>query len=326
MLEIKKQKWISFSIYYDEQNSLLINALPLILSNRKEIIKYMFSRSNERGSNLILMFEVKNSIDIDVFTKEIKTVIVGFIKQNPSPDRAVELPVNDWFLPFSANHIEIKKDFVFDIMETGGLSSSLLAKNLLSHSSKHAFQFIQEANGEWGQDSAMGIALQFHLALVSAFKLTRDESGFFYDYFFASMLSKTHAADTDFQQNLLNGLSENYEGQKESMVGFGEYVLTLLHDVQNIEEEWLKEWFLSCGAIAEEMESLQKNGGYVVPENFEINNNIDVDVLIQKKWPVLEYYLRSINTQLGVNDVYELNLIYSLKETFKELVLAKTSN
>ena len=71
MLEIKKQKWISFSIYYDEQNSLLINALPLILSNRKEIIKYMFSRSNERGSNLILMFEVKNSIDIDVFTKEI---------------------------------------------------------------------------------------------------------------------------------------------------------------------------------------------------------------------------------------------------------------
>lgn len=328
MLEVKQQEWISFSIYHDQQDMALIHLLPFILSGKmgSSIIKFMFNRSWERGANLVLMFEINESADLKEFEHEVQGVIDQYIKMNPSPERVIQMPVNDWFLPFPANHIEIKNNCAFDIMETGGLKASLLAKSLLSASSKHVFQFIEEAGEVWGPESAIGAALQFHMALVSAFKLNLEESELFYDYFFASILDKTHGTDVDFHQNLLKGLAENFETQKESMLGFGEYVLSLFQNVEEIEEEWLKCWFTVCFEISGEIEALQRTGEYTVPENFEVNKEIAVNGDVQKKWPVLEYYLRSVNTQLGVNNVYELNLIYSLKQIFKELANVKANN
>ncbi len=324
MTKLTIRNWISFSIYHDHENYVLTNVvrdIPQDLFN-KEINQYMFSRAYDRGKNLFLMFELNTGSDEKKVRAVIQDIVKKYLDQNPSEERKIEYPVNDWFLPFPSNHIEYKENFVFDIMETGGLKASLLAKSLLSSSSKHIVDFISNSE-EWNPESAMGVAIQFHLSLGLAFNSNLNELLSFYDYFFDSIIKKTQGSEDNFKQNLISGLSENFDSQKEGLVNYAEYIIEMLKNPDDIEEEWMKQWYYDCKNISDELNLLQKRGEYVVPENFSMDESNSASPEYQRKWPVLEYYLRSINSQLGVTDVYELNLIYSLKEILKELNTVK---
>ena len=322
-----KEKWVSVALYYDNLELLLAaSAAPVaqeIIEN-KIASKFIFNRSWDRGKHLLLMFKTTQEQFIAQLKPQIEASTGAYFAANPAPEKEIELPVNDWFLPFPNNQIQFNENFMIDVMETGGLQASLVAEDLLAESTDTIAEFIKANDGEWTPESGIGIAIQLHLGLVQAFGLSTGEIADFYTAGFNNMLKITQGGDDqeDFQATLIAGLDETFQEQKESLIGFSEYILSSLQHDEEFEDEWLNNWVAIAKAAGETISKLQSTGQYVTPESFEIDTSINVPASVQEKWPVMEYYLRAINCQLGITDIYELNLVYSLKESVAGILAA----
>lgn len=315
-----QEKWISVALYYDNLELLLAEAAAPVA---EEIIengiasKFIFNRSWDRGKHLLLMFKTTQEQFTSQLKPRIEEVISAYFNAKPAPEKEIELPVNDWFLPFPNNQIQFNENFMIDVMETGGLQASLVAEDLLAESSNTIAEFIKASEGEWTPESGIGIAIQVHLGLVQAFGLSTEEIAAFYTAGFNNMLKITQGGDDNenFQANLIAGLDETFQEQKQSLVGFSDYILSTLNEGEEFEDEWFNNWVTIAKNGSQMITKLQSTGQYVTPESFEIDKTISVAASVQEKWPVMEYYLRAINCQLGITDIYELNLVYSLKES-----------
>ena len=322
------EKWVSTAIYYDKMESLLTDAVVPFLqqeiySNKGQqgISNFIFNRSWERGQNLLLLFKGNDKACEELVKLKLTDHLKKYIAQHPAADRPVNLPVLDWFLPFPSNHIEYYKTFLFDMMETGGLQSSHLVEELLTCSSALILDFFEASSEEgWDAEAAIGIALQIHLVLTSSFGMTTDEMREFYHYMFNNMLKMTQGDDEHFQETLQSGLKENYESQKESIVGFVEFLVETLVTGDEFDEDWVNQWIQQTKNIAQKMQTIQEEGYFVAPEGYQYNEQFKSSKLLQEKWPVIEYSLRSINCQMAITNVFELNLIYTLKESLNSIV------
>lgn len=327
MLTSQKEVWVCAAVYYDNLDALLAEAaIPTANQILQEGVasRFMFNRSWKRGKNVLLLF--KTSKDNN---QKLKSMILSgiskYLESYPAPEKEIEMPVNDWFLPFPNNHIDYNDIFIVDIMETGGLQASIVAEELLSASSDMVLTFIREAEEGWNAESAIGTAIQVHLGLMGSFGMNLKEISAFYSLFFNNILQMTQGADDSesFKTSLITGLNENFQEQKEGVVGFIEYFLNCLMEGESFEEEWINSWVKSCRIASEDLIRLQSSNHFMAPESLVIDNSIGVDPLIQEKWPVMEYYLRAINSQMGITDIFELNLIYSIKESVKCLLEAQ---
>jgi hypothetical protein len=325
MSTASKEKWVAISVYYENIELILSQVIaPLaekILAEKKAS-KFIFNRSWERGKNLLLMFKT-TQYDYETTIKPTLSVTISkYFEFNPSPEREIELPVNDWFLPFPSNHISYNENFLIDIMETGGLQSSLIAEEILSESSSLILEFIKEAGEEWSAEAAIGPAIQIHLALISGFGMNVQEASAFYNKCFNNMLKMTQGGDDaeDFQATLIAGLEETFQMQKESLVGFSDYLISTFAEGEQVDDEWLNSWVSFNKDANNRLLLIQANAQYVAPEGFEADETVGIDALAQEKWPVLEYYLRAINCQMGITEIFELNLIYSIKESLNAIL------
>lgn len=325
-MDSKNEKWVSVAFYYDRIEKLLVEAVAPLTEEIKSkglVSDVIFNRNWDRGLHLLVLLKTTQ----DVFDSELKPLfkerIESYYKNNPAPAKKIELPVTDWFLPFSYNHIQFNDHFLVDVMETGGLQAADVADQLLASSSSIIIEFMKAAEGEWSPEGGIGLALQLHLGLGHAFGFDADQMALFYEKSFENMMEITQGGtgEEDFQSKLIDGLNETFQEQKEGLVGFGGYILSSLTEGESFDDEWFNQWVEECVAGNAAIEYLQKTGQYVTPEKFEVNAAIAVPVSQQEKWPVIEYYLRAINSQLGITDIYELNLIYTLKETTKEIAL-----
>jgi len=322
-----KEKWVSVAFYYDNLEKILVEAVtPLteVLKEKELVSKVIFNRNWDRGLHLLLLLKTTQE-NFDTTIKPLfSTTIKTYFDANPAPQKEVELPVNDWFLPFPMNHVQFNDHFLVDVMETGGLQAADVADDILASSSAIVTEFIKESEGEWSPEGGIGAAIQLHLGLVHSFGFDAEQAALFYEKGFESMLEITQGGDgeEDFQTNLIAGLYDNFQEQKEGLVGFGEYILSSLNEGEEFEDEWFNNWVAKAKEANAQIEALQQSGKYVVPEKFEVNEKLSISASQQEKWPVIEYYLRGINSQLGITNIYELNLIYTLKETTKEIALS----
>jgi hypothetical protein len=245
-----------------------------------------------------------------------KTRANSFFEINPAPQNPVVLPVNYWFLPFPNNYVHFNDNFQFDIMETGGLKASMLAEELLCKSSDLILDFVDGNEDDLDTDTSVGIALQLHLLLLLAFKKNICSIADFSNNFFENILKVADCGESPkkFRKTLIGGLESSFDEQKEFLISFSESIISTVLEGNEFGEDWMNEWYKSCVNISDGINTLQKVGQFIPPEQFKYNQTIGVAEKDQEKWLVLEYYLRAINAQLNLFNIYEINLIYCLKE------------
>jgi hypothetical protein len=314
-----RNPWISISLYHNDIEKVIHDVvLPVKdeLYDKDLTSKVIFNRSFDRGENAIIMCEINEEKNRDLIKSIIKHKASEFFDNNPAPVKKIELPVNDWFLPFPNNHVHVNDYFLFDIMETGGLQASMLAEELLSESSSTILDFIEVAGEEWNIDTAIGLGIQLHIVLFLAFDKNLDHASLFYESFFNTILNVTQGGDDQatFKKELLDGLQTTFKEQKENLRDYVCYITSTLLDGDEFEDEWLNDWFRLCQSVNNRIKALQTTGEFIAPEAFELNHNIGISEEDQQKWLVIQYYLRSVNSQLGILNAYELNLVYTIKE------------
>lgn len=314
-----RNPWISISLYHNDIEKIIHDVvLPIKdeLYDKELTNKVIFNRSFDRGENAIIMCEINDENNRDLIKSIARHKATEFFKNNPAPSKKIELPVNDWFLPYPNNHIHINDYFLFDIMETGGLQASTLAEELLSESSGTILDFIEATEDGWNIDTAIGLAIQLHVVLFLSFDKNLENVSNFYESFFSNILKLTQGGQDQekFKNELLEGLQSTFSEQKENLRDYVCYITSTILDNDEFEDEWLNDWYKLCCKINNKVNALQSNGEFIAPEDFKFDENIDTSAEDQQKWLVIQYYLRSINSQLGILNAYELNLIYTIKE------------
>ncbi len=314
-----RNPWISISLYHNEIEKVIHDvALPIKdeLYEKELTNKVIFNRSFDRGENVIIMCEISDEKNRDLIKSIARHKSTDFFKNNPAPAKKTALPVNDWFLPYPNNHIHINDYFLFDIMETGGLQASSLAEELLSESSSTVLDFVEAMEDDWNIDTAIGLGIQLHVTLFMAFDKNLENASEFYESFFSNILNVTQGGQDQekFKNELLQGLQSTFSGQKENLRDFICYISSTILDNEEFEDEWLNDWYKLCCSISKKLNTLQISGEFIAPEDFKLNTSIGASEEEQQKWLVIQYYLRSINSQLGILNAYELNLVYTIKE------------
>ncbi len=309
-----QKKWVSLAIYGDQFEKILVHVLvPFIEEYKGELSQFIFNRSRERGDNLLLMFESSSSAVTDLIKFNLNDRLKDYLKTNPYPLKEIEAPVMDWFLPFQNNHIEYNDNFLFDIMETGGLHASFLAQDFFHQTSKLLLSFFEATIEEgWDPESSIGLALQIQLSFISSFGMSLDDIQAFYKWTFSNITEKIQGENEDFKTALLEGLDDNFSEQKDDIVGYIGFLLETFDKGEAFDEEWLNDFHVHCKQTAVSLKALQNNNTYFTPENFEIDSLLTVDKDVQELWPIMEYYVRAVNSQMGIMDGVELNLLYTL--------------
>lgn len=308
--EHQELSWRSISIYHSEVENILTTVVaPLTIEKLQSDEKLVFNRSQERGDNLILMVrEQENKFSL---TNKLNNSLKSFLADYPSEEKFIKKPVFDWFLPFPVNHIELNNEFLFDIIETGGLQASFLAQDVLSDTSKLLIEKYS-SEGKTDPEDEIGLALQLQLAIAtSVFK--QKEVPYFFN-FISNDLFDNLSIDEKEKNTILRGLNTNYQSQKEIIDPYINAIQEAFYDEIDFEEEPINQFKTKLKEINGKLIDLIQERRFFAPETFEINTKIPVQKSVQELFPVIEYWCRAINSQMGIKDGLELNLQYILNQ------------
>lgn len=312
-----KLKWCSIAIYNTQVEEILVEIIiPFISKYDSAINCFWFNRSTERGDNLILLFKMKPNAADEYISNQLRGIITQKIKEKPGKRNQSALSTQDWFLPFPENHIEYNNKFLFDIIETGGLKASNIAEKLFQKSSELILKIFSNQK-YWIPEDEIAKIFQFHLTLSSSF-FTLKELVAFYSKIFESIKARLNIEEQDIKE-LINGLEDNFHDQKAMIVDYINTLLSSLLEGDLFENDILNEWKNSCESSKEELFSLQRNNEFFAPEDFEQERSINIPLNKQELFPIIEYYIRSINSQFGVKNSIELNVIYVLKRSLETI-------
>src|SRR5689334_2324208 len=104
----KALSWISISLYHNQLDKLIHDVVVPVTRKVEEqnlSTKIMFNRSWEGGENIIIICEIKNARDGESIKSIIEKEANDFFAKHPAPEKKIELPIDDWFLPFPNNHV-----------------------------------------------------------------------------------------------------------------------------------------------------------------------------------------------------------------------------
>lgn len=324
------KSWHSFSVYHNQIDEILSNIAPTLIQeliNNNQISKFIFNRSWDRGENLLILLQYHIDTNEEAIEKRIKKELKQYVTNNPCPEKLIEFPVNDWFLPFPNNHIEYRNNFLFDIMETGGLQAAEVAEDLFISSSSILSKMITEAEGNWGIDTSFVSTIQKNIILTKVFHSEITDMKNFFEYLFELMIKSSNLdKDTESLTNLLQEFEETFQTQKEGLCDFISYIIDAIKSGDEFDEDWINQWVHDTNKAAEKLTIIRNNHKYVTPEAFEMNEALNTPVHIQELWPVIAYYLRFVNYQAGILGIYELNLIYTLKRCLTTIVSSEQIN
>lgn len=306
--------WFSVGCYYDDLEKLLVEKAVNVLETIKNndwCTQFFFSKGNERGEHLLLVFQTKKT----VFDQNIKPYITvemeKFFNEFPAPEQKITFPINDWFLPLPHNYLHFNNDYQLDLMETGGLQASKIANTLLCDASQIILDSLEN---QWNGNINLGLAIQLQTILIKSFFSNEEDRDVFVTYLFEEVLAKTIFESEEDKNTLFEGLISNYQEQEESLVPFIEFLL----DNDEYDDELLDSWKKSTYIVASILKELQESDYYIIPENFD--NSAYSERINSALFPVLMYYVKAINTQLNVGGIYELNLLYIMKNAGQTLI------
>jgi len=318
--------WVSLSVYYTNVNKLIAGPVSAVcdeIINSELANQYIFIRNENRGKNLNLLCKVSSIDDMELLKLKLATPLSSYLKQNPSETLPIKFPINDWFLPMPNNSLNFKENFIMDIMEVGGLEASLVSEFLLFNSSRLIIEIYNQLD-EIEIDSLIGLAIQFHICFIFSAGMSFQEAKEFYDYYFEDLMGRVSSDNSNSDENsskdsILIGLKAAFEQQKDGVCVFIDELKTVVSNNEKFDEEYLNSWVQVSKDSTDRIKALQLEGKFVVPEGFEFVKRLSSDLSKQERWPVYEYYLRAVTSQLGVENIYEINLIYLIKEALKTI-------
>ena len=210
------KSWLSSYIYYaGSVDELLIKAVkPFVqmILGKGLAENYFFIRYWERGSHIRLRFKGETRLIEDVLKPELESYFKDYFKQNPSeriePSGMRDLPEEQQWLPNDSVQFI---DYEPEIERYGGLEGILVSERQFEFSSQSALKVIG-AETVRNYESAIGKAIQMHLALSYAFDMSIDEMICFYSLVVETWLPKIVKHSFKFTEN------ENRE-EKEKTLG-----------------------------------------------------------------------------------------------------------
>jgi hypothetical protein len=212
------------------------------------------------------------------------------------------------------------------ILYLGSGNDTTIAEILLPFTSKIICDLIKDAGEEWSIETAVEKAIPLQIAMAHAFDMNAHDMYEFYSFIIKDTIQHftLDVPDPeDWKVKFVEGLDMNFQTQKEALIGYSEYLINSFNEEEAFEEEWINSWKKTCDLASGLLNIQTQEKEITLPENFAINEKINVSKKIQSKWPRLMEYVRFINGQMGMDLMIELNLIYSLKESLKEISLEK---
>jgi hypothetical protein len=326
MSKLNQKTWIAVSVQYDDVDALLSTAITGLLNKVKHLdahTTFMFSRGQHDDRHVLLLFKIAAAKQTQA-----KAIIDGhllpYLRTYAHFAEKIPLPVTTLLAPGEGNALEYI-DYDFPLQETGGVDASYAAEKILSTSSQLIVDFMAETKTPWNSNHAKTMAIQLHLALAHTFLLDMQECAAFFSYCFDKLLRKNHhhQANESLLLSLLYRLESAYQQQKMLLAPISESVLSRLLEEESIEDAWLEEWIMTCKSTYSRILKLQHHGQFSIPSCFQFDSSLDIPRIRQERWPVIEQYIKSIHSQLGLEEHDELSLLYFLTVYTMELQRGK---
>ena len=214
----------------------------------------------------------------------------------------------------------------FCILYFGTGDDADIAEILLPLTSKIISALIKEAGKDWNIETAIEKAIPLHLALVHAFEMPPDEISAFYQLIIEEALDALPLEDVAhkhiWKTKFTEGLDTNYQAQKEALIGYTEYLLSSFENNDVFDEDWINTWVKTC-LSANVFYKMKADKKQVAAKNFRPNVKNGFAIENQYKWPLLMQFVRFINAQMGMELIFEFNLLYALKECTKQVAAAE---
>ncbi len=255
------------------------------------IDKFIFTRTGA-DKNELLLFLKTNSFNTEHFLKP--SFEASFGEQPQS--------INDYYL-----------------FNLGSENAHKVSAELLDVTSQIAYhQFVAKGEG-WNPETAINLVIGLQITLAHSMGLGRLEA----EEFFGQLLEETidlasqgQENGESFKENLLTGLEESFDMNKDMFIGYYDYLWGCLEDDElDADEPNLIWWRDTCRQAKTDLDALQTQGKFMPPQDFKVNTELQSHPWIQEKWPILGQYVSFINGQFGLDLSNEFFLLYTLKQS-----------
>jgi hypothetical protein len=297
--------WFSAHIFVKDTNNL-IRRLGGWLKDKKQF----HLRNYDSGKNVILIFGVKSDEEKQSLKLELNEQLGTIITKPQNTNHFDENPKTSWFLLKPQNHFEFSKEFFFDIMEVGGTENLKIAKDFFVLVSSVVQGFIYE-DEDYNSENYINESIVITVCLVKFMTNSRVDFNQFFHYLFNKTVNSLDLGEED-KKVLNNGLEETFSSQREGISGFIDSVYEMLDTPNEIEEEWLGKFANGFVELGEEFKKIKIMNAYFTPEGFKFNPSYESSFEDQELWPVIEYFVRTINNVFDISNGEELNQLYIL--------------
>lgn len=321
--------WLAAHLFYSGNLEQLISQaiLPFIEKARKEKLyrQFFFIRYWENGPHIRLRFNGNEKR----LTQQLKPLLIkyfnNYFKSNPSireePLWIKELSEKDkWYPNNTIQFIEYKPE----ISRYGGEAGIVIAEKQFELSSKTVMMAIAEQD-QWDYDSAMGIAIELHLAFAYSVGMKKKEMKIFFQVFANSWLPITFnnypgMPEEEFnknQQEVLEMFKQSFDQQKEILISFQKELLKSFREKKLIQNKLLKPWMNGNMIIAENLKALQTKKELFYETPLKLDKAYGIPTKNVLLWPILQSYIHMTNNRLGIENKDEAFLGYIICQGLK---------
>ncbi|MBN8703135.1 MAG: thiopeptide-type bacteriocin biosynthesis protein [Bacteroidetes bacterium] len=329
---MKNDYWLASYLYYTEPwETILTEAVkPFAEQILQEGLanQYFFIRYWERGPHIRLRFKGnKDTLEKNVLPR-LTTFFSEYIALNPSKNLETpwmkDLPEDKkWYPNNSIQHIAYEPE----TERYGGEYAILLAEQQFQASSNAVLAIISESEG-WSYEKALGAAIQLHLSFAHAIGLTYSEVCYFYAHIQQAWFPRAYY---NYEPNVdaeelkkraeitQKAFEENFQKQKQFLVGFHEMLWNGLQEEAEFENEWMNTWIAEIKNYNSAVIKLQEEKKYVanIPANYNMPKHL-AKPLVERLW-IYESLIHMTNNRLGIQNRDEAFLGYLIKRSMEEL-------
>ena len=215
-------------------------------------------------------------------------------------------------------------DYEPEIERYGGLEGILVSERQFEFSSQSALKVIG-AETVRNYESAIGKAIQMHLALSYAFDMSIDEMICFYSLVVETWLPKivkhsfkfTENENREEKEKTLGTLEESFIRLTPNLIPIHEAFAESVGEEVCFGEEWLDQWIRDMKIVASDLKALQKESKLKVPVFTIVNPCSSISTEKSDMHSLLTSYVHMTNNRLGVKNFDESYIGYLIKRSLE---------
>lgn len=325
--------WLATYLYYSEpiEHLLQFALKPFVEAALKDgqAQGYFFIRYWDRGPHIRLRFYGDTDQMDTILKPRLEKVFGQYMKENPSqrdePDHAT--PADEkWFPNNSIQYLPYEPEY----FRYGGKEGMPVSEKQFELSSDAVLAILEES-GQWDYERALGAAIQLHLGFSFALDMSLQEMGYFWSWVFKGWFPRAVYRDPDMSEAALEksknetmaAFEENFDRQKDNIIGFHEQLWEAFRENIEIEQEWLVRWISGMREIGKQLAEKQEKGLLEFRKGwFEMDEKIGIPLSRQQLWIILESYVHMTNNRLGILNRDEGFLGYLIMESVKAMLEA----